>query len=113
MSLKNKWLLNIIMVLLSWFLLPLLGTRNIKRYLPATILVLIIQLLDTLYGKQRRWWILKWTFGNFKRFILLYVGINALFAYPIINLLEKLKIVTLGRFNNLQFFPIYFIRQFY
>ena len=39
MSLKNQWLMNIAMVLLSWLSLFFIGKRNIKRFLPATVLI--------------------------------------------------------------------------
>ena len=39
MSLKNQWLMNIAMVLLSWLSLFFIGKRNIKRFLPASVLI--------------------------------------------------------------------------
>src|SRR3954454_16431126 len=122
MSLKNLWFYNILMVILAWLSVPLLGTRNIKRYFPAAILVLIIHSIESIIGKQRKWWvfykkphsyfsgefpfyigpflvgamwILKWTYGDFKRFIMLNAIVGAIFAFPIMKLLNKLKIVAL------------------
>ncbi len=56
MVLKNQWLLNILMVVLTWLSLPLLGVRNIKRYFPASILILLVHFIDALNGKKHKWW---------------------------------------------------------
>jgi len=37
MTMKNQWLLNIVMVILSWLTMPLLGWRTFRRFLPASI----------------------------------------------------------------------------
>ena len=107
MSLKNQWLMNIVMVLLSWLSLSFLGWSHIKRFLPASVLAVILEALNTQVGKKRKWWVfynkpnsyfsgeflfnigpffvfslwgLKWAYGNFKRFILLNAMIHAFFA---------------------------------
>ena len=43
MSLKNQWLMNIAMVLLSWLSLFFIGKRNIKRFLPASVLIFFVE----------------------------------------------------------------------
>lgn len=136
MSTKNQWLLNIAMVLMSWLTLPLLGSRNIKRFFPASILIVLIEILHARIGKKRRWWvfynkpksylfgefpfdisflvismwILKWTYGNFKRFILLNAILNATFAFPISSFSRKVRYYTLVRLNHFQFFLYFFYK---
>lgn len=137
MSLKNQRLLNIAMVLLPWFSLPFFGWCNIKRFLPASILVVILEALNVQVGKKQKWWvfynkpksyiwgefpfnigpflvssmwILKWTYGNFKQFLLLNAIINAFFAFILRRVMEKLKIFKLVRFNELQFFLYFFYK---
>ncbi|MGE8206663.1 hypothetical protein ACQKP0_19320 [Heyndrickxia sp. NPDC080065] len=139
MPMKNQWLLNVGMVLLSWLSLPFLGRRNIKRFLPASILIVLIEGINVQVGKKRKWWvfynkpnsyfsgefpfnigphlvgsmwILKWTFGNFKRFILLNAIVDAFFTFPLIRFLKKLKVATLVRINNWQFFLYIFYKAF-
>jgi hypothetical protein len=56
MSLKNQWLINIAMILLSWLSLSFLGRRNIKRFLPASILVVFLEALNVQVGKRQKWW---------------------------------------------------------
>jgi hypothetical protein len=125
------------MVLLAWLTLPFLGIHNIKRFFPASLLIVFFEFTNVLIGKRRKWWvfynkpnsyllnefpfnlgpflvgsmwILKWTYGNFKQFISLNATVNAFFAFILITLLEKLKVVKLVRLNNLQFFLFFFYK---
>ncbi|WP_226669924.1 hypothetical protein [Metabacillus litoralis] len=137
MSTKNQWLLNIGVVLVSFLTLPALGLRNLKRFLPASILILLIEMLHQRYGKKQRWWVfynkpnsslfgefpfqlgpflmvalwtLKLAYGNFNRFILLNSLAHAFIAFPFSFLAKKLKYYSLVRMNNLQFF-LYFLSK--
>lgn len=139
MSLKNQWLINIAMIVLSWLSLSFFGWRNIKRFLPASVLAVIVEALNVQVGKRKKWWtfrnkpnsyisgefpfnigpffvvalwILKSTYGNFKRFILLNASIHAFFSFIVISVLEKLKVFKLVRLNKLQFFLYFFIKAF-
>lgn len=131
--------LNIAMVTLSWLTLPLLGFRTIKRFLPASLLIVFIEFLHSLIGKKRRWWyfynkpnsiyfgempfqigpflaislwILKYTFGRFGLFLLVNGITNFLFTYPFINISSKLKFFTLVRLSKFQFFLYFFSKAF-
>jgi hypothetical protein len=137
MSLKNQWVINIAIVLLSWLSLPFFGKRNIKRFLPASVLIVLLEAINVQVGKKRKWWtfynkpnsyitgelpfnlgpflvgsmwILKWTYGNFKQFILLNATVNAFFAFILIKVMEKLKVAKLVRFNNFNFFLYFFYK---
>ena len=138
MSNKNQWLLNVPMVLLVWLTLPFLGVRNIKKFLPASIFIVIVEILLAQIGKERKWWvfynknsfisvalpfyigpfligsmwILKWTYGNFKRFLSLNAIVDGMFTILMMGLLKKLKLVTLVRFNKIQFFLYLFLKSF-
>lgn len=121
---KNQWLVNIAMVLISWLTLLFLGRRNIKRFLPAAILVGLLEAWNVQIGKKQKWWvsyykgnsyianefpfnigpfligtmwILKWTYGDFKKFILLNAVVDGFFAFILMRILEKLKISQLVR----------------
>jgi hypothetical protein len=128
---KNKRFINIAMVLLSWLSLPFVGRSSIKRFLSASIFIVIFEALNVQIGKKRKWWvfyykpnsyisgefpfnigpffvgtiwILKWTYGNFKKFILLNAIVDAFFAFVIVKLTEKVKVAKLVRLNHFQFF---------
>lgn len=123
----------------AWLTIPLLGRRIIKRFLPASILAVLICSLDAQIGKQRRWWsfynkpqsfiqnefpfligpmlgmslwTLNWSYGNFKKFIMLNGIGEAIFAFPITKLFTKLKLYRLVQFNSFQFFLYFFYKVF-
>ena len=108
MSLKNQWLMNIVMVLLSWLSLFFLDKRYIKRFLPASVLIFFVEALNVQFAKKRKWWVfynkpksyvsgelpfnigpffalsmwvLKWSYGNFKRFLLLNAIIHSFLCF--------------------------------
>jgi hypothetical protein len=127
------------MVLITWLTLPLLGSRNIKRYLPASILIVVIDGISIQIGKKLKWWVfynkpksylfgefpfsigpffvsslwtLKWAYGNFKKFILLNAIINVIFAFPVANFARKFRYYTLVRLTNFQFFLNFISKAF-
>jgi hypothetical protein len=139
MSTKNQRLLNIAMILLSWLSIPLVGWRTIKRFLPASILAILITCIDVQIGKKRRWWsfynkpqsfiqneipfllgpmlgvsiwTLNRTYGNFKKFITLNAFFHAIFVFPITRLFTKLKMYKLVGLNEFQFFLYFFYKAF-
>ncbi|WP_227936409.1 hypothetical protein [Alkalihalobacillus deserti] len=139
MTIKMQRLVNVAIILLTWSTLPFLEIRNIKRFLPASFLIFLIEFITTLIGKKRKWWvfynkpkavffgefpyligpffvgslwILKWTYGNFKQFILLNAIVNAFFASPVARFAKKIKHYKLVRLNEFQFFLYYFPKAF-
>lgn len=140
MSLKNQWLLNFAMIVFSWLSLSFYGWHNIKKFLPATLLVLCLEAFNVQIGKKRRWWlfynkpksyvtgelpfnvgpffafsmwVLKWSYGNFKQFLLLNAISHAFFAFILMSLMKKLKVIKLVRINNVQFFFYFFYKAFF
>ncbi|ULT59297.1 hypothetical protein L1999_12535 [Neobacillus drentensis] len=139
MSLKNQRLINITMILLSCLPIPFIGRRSLKRFLPAAIFIIIFEVLNVHIARKRKWWvtykksnsflrfefpmivgpffvstlwILKSTYGNFKKFILLNASINTFFAFVITKVTEKLKLAKLIRLNQFQFFLYLFYKAF-
>ncbi len=51
MSFKIQSLLNICMVTISWLSLYFIGVKNIKRFLPATLIIGIIEILHAKLAK--------------------------------------------------------------
>ncbi|WP_236939293.1 hypothetical protein [Evansella clarkii] len=37
--------------------LPFLGTKNIKRFLHASIIIIIFEIINVITGKKRNWWL--------------------------------------------------------
>lgn len=128
------------MIIISWLALPMFGAKSIKRYLPATILAILLCSLDLQIGKKRKWWIfynnpnssikneipfligpmvllaissLKWGFGNFKKFMVLNGLGGLIFTFPISRILSKLKIYELVKINHFQFFLYFYYKALF
>jgi hypothetical protein len=139
MSIKIQRLLNLAMVLLAWLTSPFLGLNNTKRFIRASLLIVFFEFINVLIGKRRKWWvfynkpnsylfnefpfgigpflvgsmwILKWTYGNFKLFILLNAIIDGIFAFIMTCVIKKIKLFTLVRINKFQFFVYVFYKAF-
>ena len=139
MTIKIQRFINFIMVILAWFTLPFLGMKTIKKFFPAAFLIFLIELLTTIVGKRRKWWvfynkpnsilfgefpfiigpflasslwILKWTYGNLKMFFLINASFEAFFTFLFARFAKKVKYWRLVRFNGFQFFLYYFFKAF-
>jgi hypothetical protein len=139
MPIRIQRLINVAMILLSWLTIPFMGWRNIRRFFPASMLMLLLTCIDSYFGKQRRWWefynkpqsffrdelpfnagpflvgsmwVLKFSYGNFKKFITLNAIMELFFAYPLNRLCKKLKVYKLVRLNKFQFFLFFFYKAF-
>ena len=122
---------NLSIILIPWLSLLLIGKRDFKRYSLAGIFIVIFEIMNHLYGHKRNWWrfydkrksfikdelpfsigpympfsmwLLKYSYGNFKKFIVLNLISDGLFAFLFIDILKKYKIISLNRINHLQFF---------
>ncbi|MBT2726748.1 hypothetical protein J7E63_07330 [Bacillus sp. ISL-75] len=139
MSIRTQCLINTAMILLSWLSILFLGSQNIRRFFPASILTFLVCCIDANIGKQRRWWSfynkpqsffrdelpflagpfmagsmwgLKLGHGNFKKFITLNAIMEIIFAYPLNRLCKKLKVYKLVGLNKFQFFLLFFYKAF-
>jgi hypothetical protein len=131
MATKRHIVFNLSILIFPWLSLRFLSKRNLKRYSFSCVLIVIIEILNHLYGRRRKWWkfyekrksflrdelpfdiglylpltmwILKLTYGNFKHFIILNGIVNGIFAFFVMDILKKTKIVRLNRLNRIQFF---------
>lgn len=139
MTIKRQWIINVMMIVFSWISFLYLGRQNIKRFLPASILIVIFEALNVQYAKKRKWWIfynkpksyisgefpfnigpflalalwtLKGTYGNLNKFLLYNGVVHAFFATVVIQVLDKVRIAKLSRINHLQFFLYFFYKTF-
>ncbi len=128
---KRHFLFNLSIIMIPWLSLIFMGKRNLKRYSVAGVFIVFFEILNHLYGHNRKWWkfydrrksflkdelpfsigpymplsmwLLKFSYGNFKKFVLLNVISDGLFAFLLIDVLKKLKIISLNRLNHIQFF---------
>lgn len=57
-------------------------------------------------------WILKFTFGNFKKYVVLNLVIDSLFTFIGVNFLKKIGYVSLVRLNKFQLSLVFLIKSF-
>lgn len=119
------------MILIPWLSLRFIGTRYIKRYFLASFIIFVYEVINHWYGRKRKWWkfydkpksflrdefpfdigpympismwILKYSYGNFKKFVALNAVANGLFAFLLAPFLKKIKIVRMHRITYFHFF---------
>lgn len=136
---KRHLTFNVALILLPWLSVLFLGKSNIKRYSLSGFVVVIFEMLNQMIGQKRKWWmfydkpksfikdvlpfsigpympismwILKLSYGNIKKFLLLNAIGDGFFAFPGIQILKKIKIANLHRLNGFQFFLYLFYKAF-
>ncbi|MCM2535370.1 hypothetical protein NDK43_27305 [Neobacillus pocheonensis] len=126
------------MLVLSWLTLPLLGKKEIKRFLPASVLMSVLVALEMRLAKKRRWWwfyvkihpklsggfpftwgpflvgsmwILRFTYGKFVWYLLLNLIVDTFFTYKFVDMMKSLGIGSLVRLKNYQLSLLFFIKS--
>jgi len=126
------------MMVLSWLTIPLLGKKAIKRFLPASILMVIVVWLESRLAKKRKWWwyyvkihpklsggfpliwgpfligsiwILRFTYGKFKWYVLLNLVVDTVFTYKFVDILKDFGIASLVRLKNYQLSILFFVKS--
>ncbi|WP_160723800.1 hypothetical protein [Bacillus sp. USDA818B3_A] len=124
----NKMFLFVIM-LVPWLSVPMLGKKNFKRFLPAAFFITVWISVESILAKKRVWWkfydklipnvmgelpfligpfligsiwILKFTFGNFFRYLIVNLVTDVLFVYPGMFALKRMGIISLIRMKHYQ-----------
>ncbi|MFD1849800.1 hypothetical protein [Oceanobacillus bengalensis] len=128
---KRHFIFNVVILLIPWLSLLFIGKQSFKRFSLAGIVIVAFELINHKIGQKRNWWffydkrksfvtnelpfsigpymplsmwLLKLSYGNFKKFIWLNVLFDGAFAFMFINLLKKVKIIGLNKLSNIQFF---------
>jgi hypothetical protein len=128
---RRHKIFNLSIIMIPWLSLLFIGKRSMKRYSFAGVFIVVFEIINHLYGHKQKWWmfydkprlfikdelpfsvgpympfsmwLLKFSYGNFKKFVLLNVIADGLFAFFFIDVLKKLKIIRLNRINHFQFF---------
>lgn len=137
-KMKPKFFYNFI-VLISWGTLPFLGLKSIRRFLPATIFISFVIMLESYVAKERKWWvfrnkysryvtgetpyivgpflsgslwILKLSYGKFFTYLLLNFCFGLFFVYPFTALTSKFNISRLKKMNPLQLLVLFLAKSF-
>ncbi|RKQ33986.1 hypothetical protein [Oceanobacillus halophilus] len=128
---KRHLLFNIGIIIVPWLSMLFIGKRNFKRFSITGVFIVVFEIINHIIGYKRRWWkffdkkrsflkdelpfsigpympltmwLLKLSYGNFKKFWLLNAIADGLFAFVIMNFLGRVKIIRLRRLNHFQFF---------
>src|SRR5690606_22309488 len=128
---KRHLVFNLAIIFIRWMTLQFIGKRNFKRYSLAGIVIVVFEIMNHIYGHKRNWWkfydkkksffkdelpfsigpymplsmwLLKISYGNFKKFIILNLISDGLFAFVLIDILKRFKIISLNNINHIQFF---------
>ncbi len=131
MASRRHVVFNLAMIIIPWLSLLLVGKHRIKRYSLASIIITIFEILNHIIGHKRKFWVfydkpksflrdelpfdigpyfpvsiwlLRFSFGNFKMYVLLNTIAHAVFAFLFMPFLKKIKILRLHRLSYIQFF---------
>jgi hypothetical protein len=129
----------ILMTLLPWLTVPLLGVKTFKRYLPSSIFMCLYLIAEGRLAEKKKWWwfpftvkpnvlgempliigpflvgsiwILKFSYGKLKLFLLINIIVDSLFTYIGMDLFKKMGYVTLVRLTKFQLSLVFLIKTF-
>ncbi|WP_245613728.1 hypothetical protein [Alkalihalobacterium bogoriense] len=138
-DMKYSKLLLVLMMVFSWFSLVFLDKKSIKRFFPASLFMAIIVRMVNVIAKKRKWWwwyekihpsvsgsfpfvwgsffvssfwILKYTYGNFMRYIGLNLFAHSAFTYILEPYLQKFGIASLVRMKKHQLMYVFIVLAF-
>jgi len=131
---KYSKALPLTIMIITWFLLPTLGKDVLKRYFSSGIFISFVVLIVNFIAKKRKWWrwyeafspkitwvvpftwgpfligslfILKWTYGNFFRYMLLNILVDGLFTFGLEYFLKKFKIFSLVQMSKIHLMYVF------
>lgn len=134
---KNQKFLYLALLILPWLSVPFLGRSVFKKYLPASLFICTFTKAIDLFGEKKKWWrfykgippldsmnffnfgpylvtslwILKWTYGKFRMYIISNMILHICFIYlGGAKLVSRYKIFTLKKLNKFQYLSIDFLR---
>lgn len=136
---KRHLIFNITIIIIPWLSLIFVGKKNFKRYFVASAFIVPFEIINHLIGHKKKWWkfydkkksflrdelpftfglyfpismwMLKLSYGNFKKYTILNAVGDGLFAFVFISILKKVKIIGLNRLNHFQFFIYLYYKAF-
>ncbi|MCD7035352.1 hypothetical protein LRR81_13995 [Metabacillus sp. GX 13764] len=133
---NSKWF-YLLMLFIPWLSVPLLGSRALKRYLPAAIFICTFTKAVDLFGEKKKWWkfykgsssfqrmnlfnlgpyfvsslwMMRFAYGRFPLYIFANMILHIWFIYfGGLKLLDQYRIGSLRKLTKFQYFVIDFIR---
>ncbi|MCY8235284.1 hypothetical protein [Priestia endophytica] len=132
-----KSIIVLFTVVSSWLTAPLIKKSEWKRFYPALFFMSIFIAIESYIAYKRKWWefpkgtilhdlkdapfvvgpffigtlwILKFTYGNLKKYILVNTLIDTGFVYGLMLLMEKFNIMRLVKLKKYQFMSLFFLK---
>ncbi|RXJ04609.1 hypothetical protein DS745_04285 [Anaerobacillus alkaliphilus] len=136
----NKTSRNILflMTVLPWLTIPFIGVKTLKRYIPASLFMVLYLIAEGSYAEKNKWWwftttkkpnflgemplifgpflvgslwILKYTFGNFKLYLLVNLIIDSIFTYLFTTLFKRMGYATLVRLKKVELSIVFIVKM--
>lgn len=136
---KRHFIFNVVIIIFPWLTLLLMDKRDFKRFSFAGVFIIIFEIINHRFGQKRKWWyffdkrksfltnelpfsigpympismwVLKYSYGNFAKFLMLNALFDGMFATILMPILKRLRILKLKRLNTFQFFCYLYYKTF-
>jgi hypothetical protein len=135
----KQWKLFLIaMMTVPWLSIPFLGKQSLKRFLPASLIMSLIVVIESYIARKRTWWwvyknlfpkvigeiplifgpflvgslwVLKVTYRKFFLFVILNSIVHLIFAYPGMDMFKKMGIGSTVRLKRWQLMMLFFFKS--
>lgn len=134
---NGKSLIILLSVVTSWLTAPLVSRSEWKRFYPSLFFITVVITVESYIAYKRKWWeypkgsilkylkdgpyiagpffigtlwILKLTYGNFKKYFLVNAIIDSGFVFVLMYFLEKLNITRLVILKKYQLLSLFLIK---
>lgn len=128
-----------LMTFLPWLSVPLVGSKAIKRFLPASVCMCLYLVAEGRFAQARKWWwfpftirpnvlaefplifgpflvgalwILKFSYGKFNLYLLINIIVDSLFTYIGLDWLRKMGYISLIRLSKFKLSIVFLIKTF-
>jgi hypothetical protein len=132
MKKHKKYLLALL--ILPWLSIPLLGPQTVKKFFLSSLIINLIVLAECFLARKRTWWyfykslhpkmlgeipilfgpflvgtmwIFKFTYGNFRKFMVTNFILDAFFVYILMGWFEKIGYGSMVRLKRYHFLMIF------
>ncbi|MGM0920096.1 MAG: hypothetical protein ACQEWW_02545 [Bacillota bacterium] len=136
---RNTKKFIILMTILPWLSVPFIGVKSLRRFLPGTIFMCVYLTAEGYLAEKKKWWwfpynvkpnvlgemplilgpflvgalwILKFTFGKFKLYLIVNIMIDSIFTFIATDWLKKIGYVSLVRITKYQLALLFLVKTF-
>lgn len=130
-------LIILFFTVVPWVTAPIIRKSEWKRFYPVLLFITFVMSIESYLAYKRKWWefpkgtilnyikdfpyiagpffigtlwILKLTYGKFKKYMLMNIGLDLGFVYVLMPILKKCNIMKLVRLKKYQFLSFFMIK---